>query len=418
MNLFQQIGPALLLLALTLALLVGAVLLVIRSIEYQNRLEEDRNPLVVGLFFLGWVVILIVFLCFGLAFCLLPFIVAYAFLQNLRAKQQGFLWMLAIAAEKKIPLAPAVEAYAEEVGGYFGNRVDQFAILLNEGVPLPNALSRVPLLVSRQHYPIICTAFESGALDKGLREAASAQDARQDLWGSLSAKFLYIAFMLWTGTGVLTFVMIKIVPAYEKIFKDFGTRLPPVTIHLLGASRWFVNYWYLAFPLYVFFIILFGYSLMKYFGLSLFELPGVGRFLRRKHAAAIMDNLAMTVENHRTIDAGIRTLTQTYPASVVRGKLSLVLAEVLSGAPWGESLCRRDLIRQSDCAVLQAAERAGNLPWALRELADSNRRRLTNRLSVLVQTMFPPVVLCFGAMVMFIVVALFMPLITLIRSMS
>ncbi len=282
----QQVGPAILLIALSIVLLVGVILLVIRAVEYQNRLDEDRHPLALSLFFLAWVVIIIVFLCFGLAFCLLPFIFAYAFLQNLRAKQQGFLWIMAMAAEKKIPLAPAVEAYAEEVGGYFGDRVEKFAILLSEGVPLPHALGRVPLLVSRQHYPIICTALESGVLARGLREAATAQNARQDLWGA------------------------------------------------------------------------------------------------------------------------------------VRAKLSLVLAEVLSGVPWGESLCRRGLIRQSDFAVLQAAERTGNLPWAMREMADSNRRRLTNRLNMLVQTMFPPVVLCFGAMVLFIVVALFLPLIILIRSMS
>jgi protein transport protein HofC len=374
--------------------------------------------LIVLLLSIGWVFLLFVFLVFGIALFLLPFIIAFFFLQSLRSKQQGFLWMLAMAAEKKIPLAPAVEAYAEEVGGYYGSRADEFAILLNEGVPLPQALGRVPLLVPRQHYPIICTAFEGGTLAQGLREAAAAQEMRQDLWGSLAGKFLYIAFMLWAGTGVLTFVMIKIVPAYEKIFKDFGTHLPAITIGLMGVSRWFLNYWYLGLPLYVIFLVLCGYSLMKYVGLSLFELPGVGRLLRRKHAAAIMDSLAMTVEQRRTIDAGIRTLSQTYPSGPVRVKLSLSLAEVLSGAPWGESLRRRGLIRQSDAVVLQAAERAGNLSWALRELADSNRRRLTNRLNVLVQTMFPPVVLCFGAMVMFIVVALFMPLIALIRSMS
>jgi type II secretory pathway component PulF len=413
----QQFGPVLLILGLFIALIVGSVLLVLRSIEYQHR--HDEVGLFVGcILFMGWVFLLFIFLVFGLAFFLLPFIIAYFFLQSLRAKQQGFLWMLAMAAEKKIPLAPAVEAYAEEVGGYFGNRADEFAILLNDGVPLPEAIRRVPLLVARQHLPIICTAFEGGTLEKGLREAASAQEARQDLWGSLAAKFLYIAFMLWTGTGVLTFVMIKIVPAYEKIFKDFGTHLPPITIHLMGVSRWFLNYWYVGFPLYVIFLVLCGYSLMKYLGVAFFELPGVGWLMRRKHTAAIMDSLAMTVEQRRTIDAGVRTLSQTYPSGSVRVKLSLALAEILSGAPWGESLRRRGLIRQSDAAVLLAAERAGNLSWALRELADSNRRRLTNRLSVLVQTMFPPVVLCFGAMVMFIVVALFMPLIALIRSMS
>ena len=50
--------------------------------------------------------------------------------------------------------------------------------------------------------------------------------------------------------GILTFIMIKIVPSFEKIFKDFGTNLPPVTLALMGASHWFVNFWYLDRPRY------------------------------------------------------------------------------------------------------------------------------------------------------------------------
>ena len=140
--------------------------------------------------------------------------------------------------------------------------------------------------------------------------------------------------------------------------------------------------------------------------------------MRRKHSAAIMDNLALAVENRRPLDAALQTLARSYPNESIRVRLSLASSEVQAGVAWDESLSRRGLIRPSDLAVLQAAGRAGNLPWAMREMADSNRRRLAYRLNVLVQTIFPPVVLCFGAMVLFVVVALFKPLITLIDKLK
>ena len=163
---------------------------------------------------------------------------------------------------------------------------------------------------------------------------------------------------------------------------------------------------------------MFCYSLLKYLGVAVFELPGMRFLMRRKHTADIMDNLAMAVENQRTIDAGLQTLVQSYPIGSIRARLSQVSADVQAGVSWSESLQSRGLIRQSDLAVLQAAERAGNLSWAMREMADSNRRRLAYRMNVLVQTIFPPVVLCIGAVVLFIVVALFLPLITLIERLS
>jgi type II secretory pathway component PulF len=49
-------------------------------------------------------------------------------------------------------------------------------------------------------------------------------------------------------------------------------------------------------------------------------------------------------------------------------------------------------------------------------MADSNRRRFAYRAHALVQVCFPPVVLLFGVVVMFVVVALFLPLIALIQT--
>ena len=153
----------------------------------------------------------------------IPCIAIFIKLQNLRMKQQGFLWMLALAAEKQIPLIPAIDAYASETGGSFGDRVADFSALLQNGVPLPDALRMIPGLIPADRYPIIRSASESGALAKGLREAAAARNLQQTLWGSLSAKMLYMVAMIWFGSFILTFIMIKIVPSFEKIFKDFGT---------------------------------------------------------------------------------------------------------------------------------------------------------------------------------------------------
>ena len=68
--------------------------------------------------------------------------------------------------------------------------------------------------------------------------------------------------------------------------------------------------------------------------------------------------------------------------------------------------------------MLQAAQRAGNLPWAMQEMADSGRRRFLYRLQAIVQAVFPAAVICFGLMVMFIVVSLFLPLVSFNREAS
>jgi type II secretory pathway component PulF len=93
-----------------------------------------------------------------------------------------------------------------------------------------------------------------------------------------------------------------------------------------------------------------------------------------------------------------------------------VLADLNSGSGWGESLLRHQVIERPDLAVLRAAGQAGNLAWALGELADGHRRRLAYRLQTLLQCVFPLVILGFGLAVMAFVVAFFLPLIALIQK--
>ncbi|HEY4761511.1 MAG TPA: type II secretion system F family protein [Thermoguttaceae bacterium] len=140
--------------------------------------------------------------------------------------------------------------------------------------------------------------------------------------------------------------------------------------------------------------------------------------MRRRHTAAILDSLALAAEYNRPVGNSIATLAASYPLHSIRRKLKLVEKDVTQGSDWCESLYQHGLIKSVDKAVLKAAQRVNNLPWAMREMADSNRRRLAYRLNALVQLAYPPVILCLGVIVMFIVVSIFLPLISLISKLS
>jgi type II secretory pathway component PulF len=68
--------------------------------------------------------------------------------------------------------------------------------------------------------------------------------------------------------------------------------------------------------------------------------------------------------------------------------------------------------------VLEAAERAGNLSWALRELAEGSERRLGYRMQALAQVLFPLIVILIGGIVFLLAVAYFSPLIRLVEELA
>lgn len=83
-----------------------------------------------------------------------------------------------------------------------------------------------------------------------------------------------------------------------------------------------------------------------------------------------------------------------------------------------QALRQAKLIRSSDLAILTAAERSGNLEWALEEMADSSIRRLAYRLRLALNVLFPAVLFVFGLFIAFVVISLFMPLVSLIQGLS
>ncbi|MBN1395389.1 MAG: type II secretion system F family protein, partial [Pirellulales bacterium] len=206
-----------------------------------------------------------------------------------------------------------------------------------------------------------------------------------------------------------------IVPKFKKIFLDFDAELPAATEWLVSVGRYCEHYWWLFVPMLTLMIVLMLYPVARYFG---WNPPGMGWITRRLDAADVLDGLSMVARQRTPMPDGLTALAQSTPRWNIRELLRRAAGDVENGRGWAESLFARGLIRRADLAVIRSAEQAGNLPWALGELAQSNRRRFAYRLQAAVQTAFPIVIIGFGMIVGFVVIALFMPLIQLITAMS
>ncbi len=145
---------------------------------------------------------------------------------------------------------------------------------------------------------------------------------------------------------------------------------------------------------------------------------GEGRLVRRLDSASILDGLALVAGQEKSLREALSAMAVSHPKEAIRWRLARAAMAVDSGRDWADSLFECGLLRRADRAVLQAAQRAGNLPWAMAEMADSNRRRFAYRLQAVVQSVCPLAVIGFGLVVMFIVVGLFYPLVELIKKLA
>ncbi|MGO8691356.1 MAG: type II secretion system F family protein [Thermoguttaceae bacterium] len=415
--------PGLAATAILAPILLGiAILVTQRLVVGPRRYHDDVLNVAIGM--AGWILVAVGILGpLGLVpltlpwlwvpWCLLAIFVLVAVVRKRRARQQeGLLWGLAAAAERGMPLAPVVEAFAaERPGGLDGWRAQRLAAMLTAGFALPDALRRSPGVLPPQVLPLVRVGCAAGALAPALRQAATVHNAGDRTWMSLLGKLGYLCLVPALG---LTCFFPQIMTQLAKVCVDFRVPLPDETRWVLACQGYLVV-WYLLVALFVGILI---YAVARYLGWVQWDLPGLGGLARRNDTAMILDGLAVAAGQDRPMSEGLGSLAESYPKPAVGRRLRRAAAEVESGGDWCEGLFRHGLIQEADRAILQAAQRVGNLPWALREMADSSRRRLAYRVQALAQMLFPVVVLVFGLIVMLIALGIFRPLLALMRSLA
>jgi len=328
--------------------------------------------------------------------------------------REALVWILALTMARKLPLAPSVSAYALECRGGYRWRVLRFAQRLQAGQTLSAALAQdqgvIGGLLTPDGAAAVCVGTACGDLPSALREAARVSNQRRPFWQEIGTRSVYLAQLVAVTLGVTFGFMYFIMPAFIKIFDDFGVKLPKATQWLVDASE--------VSPAILLLIALALFTLtplaLLLFGFLQFDLPGIGRWLRRRHTPALLRALAGVVERGQPLPTALDALAKGYPVLAIRTRLKKVAVSFSYGAlgwlPWAE----QGIINKAEAAVLDAAERVGNLAWALRTLADSQERRRGYRLQVAVQFFWPFAILSIGLVVGFIVIAGFLPLVELV----
>jgi type II secretory pathway component PulF len=354
----------------------------------------------------------------GLAILSLPILVGAIIFLCVRRhanNQDALLWVLEVAADRGIPLAPGVDAFSSQVTGMYQVWVGSLADLLGRGEPLPDALDRLPKLVPRRSALMVRMGWESGNLAIGLREAGTSRETRQPILAAVGGRMAYLGWVATFGTFIVGFIVYFIVPKFEAIFRDFGLMLPEMTRLVITTSHVLVDYFWIGV------LVVLGaitYGMVALLGPGDFSLPVVDRLFVRRHTVTILRALAVVVSADRPIGPFFYGLSQWYPTGWVRRKLNQAALDAALGVDWTQALRDNGLLSASDVGVLTAAQRAGNLAWALRELAETGERRWAYRLQVWSQLLFVLTMLVFGGVVFLLAVAFFLPLVTLIERLA
>lgn len=418
-------------LRMSLRLLYGA-----RGPRLEDPVAQVMNVLGWSLILLPLLVFLVVgtnFLCWILLLIALTAVVEVV-LARRDLQRRGVWSLLSGLSSGQQPLPDTLLLHRDRFTGIVGRAFRKLVDALEQGLDLRTAISLNRDAVPREALAFAAidaiSATPSPAADPGLHstsaELSPAEPVDSPLtpaWQHIFQHLTYLATVLMIMIGILTFIMLTIVPSYQAIFDDFELDLPDVTIWLITLTNWLVNTGLgLLIALGCIVGMLLGILIVVLYMCDIPVLRPLGdKLFFSWHRALVLRLLAVAAERGQPFSTVLSELTcdpTRYPSRFVWRRLEQVNRLLSAGHDWKEALCKKSFLQRADIPLLETAQQAGNLPWVLRMLADQKERLLLFRWSAFEQIAFPIAVVLMGMVVGFICVALFVPLVNLINGLA
>ncbi len=315
-----------------------------------------------------------------------------------------------------LPLASGLRAMADELSGRRTRRVlHALADRLDAGEDLASAMEsqgrRLPLCLRG----IVLAGLRGGRLAEALEQYAdlrrSRLELRRRLWLSLAYPYFLLVVMALMAVVARFFIIVQ----FEKIYEDFDTELPAITVLVINISLPLA--WIMVALVAVFATIPLLLAVspgIRWLWPMLYKIPMIGPLLRWGNLSQFSRLMALLLEQQVPLPDALRlTAAGLHDPNLARG-CRRVAEDVERGQPLYESMDRRRQFPAGMIPLVEWGQRTPALPDAFRATAEMFEGRILSQGSLLEAVMLPLMLMLIGIFVGFLVVALFLPTIRLI----
>ncbi|HUQ14314.1 MAG TPA: type II secretion system inner membrane protein GspF [Novosphingobium sp.] len=287
-----------------------------------------------------------------------------------------------------------------------------------EGLPLAEAMRREEPSFPPIYRAMIAAGENSGSLPNIANRLADLLEKQAQVRSKILSALAYPIVLTFVALGVVTGLMIKVVPRVVEQFDNASRQLPTLTRAVIAVSRFLSTWWWALALLIALGLVLFVRALRNpafrfSFDSLLLRLPFVGRLIRDMHAASLARTLATMIEARLPLVDGLRLAARTVSNSVQRRALEQIVEQVRAGGSLSTAM--REAGRFPPLLVYLAAsgEAAGQLGPMLERAADYLEREFESFTSAALALLEPAIIIVMGAAVATIILAILLPILQL-----
>lgn len=284
-----------------------------------------------------------------------------------------------------------------------------------EGSGLAAAFADYPESFPEIYRASVAAGEQSGRLATVLERLADYAESRDALRQKMLTALAYPLLLTFVAVCVVTGLLVYVVPQIVGVFASMKQQLPLPTVVLIGLSE-FVKRWGIVLFA-VFAALVFGArfalrrdAVRRVWHGWLLRLPLIGKLTRAANTARAARTLALLSASAVPLLEALAIAAQVVPNLPMRDALRRAAHKVREGGAFSRALADSGYFPPVAVRLVASGERSGQLERMLDEAATHQAKELDRWLAVLTAVLGPAVILLVGAMVLFIVLAILLPI--------
>jgi type II secretory pathway component PulF len=300
----------------------------------------------------------------------------------------------AAMSQKRKPKLQELATFTQQLANLVSKELKQDVM---EGRSLSDSMAKQPRIFSDLYVNMVRAGESSGALVEVLRRMADHFERFSQVQSKFTSALVYPAFVCVVGIAIMFFFMTYMLPKFMSIFQDINVPLPMMTQMLISISHIFSKYWWLMIAMVIAAVIVFkrfqatkqGRHKIDHWRMNA---PIFGKVVKLNIFGQFARTLSTLLENGVPVLTALKITEQIIPNSIVKEAIAKTREEVTDGKTIAQPLARSKIFPQLMVDLVKIGEDTGDVPGALKNVADTYENELSIALRVMTNMIEPALI--------------------------
>ncbi|MBR1586878.1 MAG: type II secretion system F family protein [Kiritimatiellae bacterium] len=338
----------------------------------------------------------------------------------------AFTRQLATLVNAGLPLMRCIEVLKKQkMAPAMSDCLDGISENIAGGGTFSDALTAYPKIFDNLYVNMVKAGEAGGVLEVVLNRLAEFAEKAQKIKNKVKGAMIYPSVVLFAAIGITAFLLVTVIPKFQQVFNDIlgGAELPPVTEFVMGISEFVQHNGFQLLAIIVAIVVVY-----KIFGKTPFgayqldrvriSMPVIGTLVRRTAISQFSRTLGTLLASGVPILQALVIVRDTTGNRVVRRAIQTVHDAVKEGESMTDPLASSKVFPPMVVSMVQVGEETGALPDMLTRIANTYDDEVDNAVAGMTAAIEPALIIFLAVVVGTIVIAMFLPMIKIISSVS